>query len=210
MKLHPDAFLLAALRDAMAYHPDVFVFSGDLVHEGNGDDYAYFFNMVKAITLPTPTVFALGNHDIKTEFRATLCAQAGGRDERAVFPTAKRMTPPYGLPYTAIQEIGGYRFVSIDTAIEKSPHGSLDADQQSWLRDTLTTPAEKGTILVGHHPMRSRQQWYDVDFADLLEDPSPTTDIFLYLCGHTHFGEVRQIGSVLQGASKPSPTASKR
>ena len=176
----PAAFFLAALRQAMRGEPDVIVITGDLVHEGTEGDYAYLHEIIRRETGETPVLLTLGNHDFKS------CFYKGYLGENREGP------------YYRKAEIGGYRFCMLDTATEKSPNGAITDEQADWLEEVLRTPSQNGTILLGHHPLESRQAWFHTTYPERLLRTLEQSDVIAYLCGHSHYGEFRIFHNIPQ------------
>ena len=99
------------LRQAVRSKPDVIVITGDLVHEGTTEDYATLRRILKREAGDIPVLPALGNHDFKSRF------YQGYLEETRTGP------------YWSQAEIGGYRFCTLDTSKEGSPHGTITNDQ---------------------------------------------------------------------------------
>lgn len=173
--LPPSAFFLAGLRQAVAERPDLIVLTGDLVHEGTEEDYAYLRELVEENAGGFPVLPVLGNHDFKACFyRGYLGQEKSG---------------PYFYKY----EQSGVRFLVLDTARERCACGSISDQQLDWLEEELKTPAPGGTILLGHHPLESRQAWFHTDCTERFCRILAESDAFAYLCGHAHYAEVRTV-----------------
>ena len=192
----PVEYFRTGLREAAAEHPDLIVLTGDLVHEGTAEDYQYLRRIIEQESRGIPVLPVLGNHDLKACFYQGYLGER--RDGR------------YYYKY----ESGGYRFLVLDTAEERNCHGSITAEQAAWLKEELKTPAPRGTVLLGHHPLESGSAWFHTDcpagFAEILEK----SDVFAYLCGHAHYAEIRTVQGIQQitaesfafGVEPASPT----
>lgn len=179
-RITPDNYFSLGLDKAQKIEADLLVITGDLVHEGTEADYRYLKEKIQAYLPNLPVLYVLGNHDRKAEFyRGVLGEEKAG-------------------PYYRVDQVKGYRLITLDTSIEDQSNGELDDQQLAWLQEELQTPAPKGTILLGHHPILSQQNWFSVNFTDRLLEVLADSDVFLYLCGHAHYGETRQIGPLLQ------------
>lgn len=176
----PTFSLRAALKALAAEKPEVYVFSGDLVHEGGEKVYRALRTLINEEAGGAEIVAVPGNHDDKEAF---------------FHGFLERETPE---AFADVRLVNGYRFLSLDTTRFGTADGTLSQDQQVWLRNQLKQAAPKGTILVAHHPMESVMRWYRVDFREWLLSLLEESDVFLYLAGHTHYGEVRKIGALLQ------------
>jgi 3',5'-cyclic AMP phosphodiesterase CpdA len=118
---------------AMNPQPSLLLATGDLTE--NGTIAAY--QTLKSITdrLPFPVYFALGNHDVRANFRA-------------VFPDVP-VTASGHVQYAVTH--GPLRFVVLDTLAEGQHGGALSAEQAQWLDETLAQDG-RPTVLVLHHP----------------------------------------------------------
>ena len=122
----------------------------------------------------------LGNHDFKQAFyRGYLGEERTGS-------------------YTARYELGGYRFLVLDTAQEGNGCGVISQEQVQWLSEELAQPYGQGTILLGHHPFASRQAWFHTDYPESLGQVLAKSDVIAYLCGHAHYAEDRTVLGVRQ------------
>ena len=176
----PAPYVAAGLREAAAARPDVIVLTGDLVHEGTEEDYRLLRRMVDRECQGIPVIPVLGNHDFKAAFyRGYL-----GRE-------------PEGL-YTARYDINGYCLLVMGTARERCANGCIPEEEVRWLADALRENSREGTILLGHHPLASRQAWFHTDFPESFRRVVEESDVFAYLCGHAHYGEIRTVMGIQQ------------
>lgn len=179
-RILPVPYVVAGLKEAVGAGPDVMVLTGDLVHEGTADDYRYLKEIIKRYAGDIPVIPVLGNHDCKAAFYEG-------------FLEEERQGPYYGK-----QTIGGYRFLTLDTSVEGNCDGVLRGEQVRWLLEELKAPAPNGTVLLGHHPLESRQAWFDTEVEEGLTAALQHTDVIAYLCGHAHYCESRTLGRILQ------------
>lgn len=176
----PDHYVQLALREAAASKPDLIVLTGDLVHEGTIEDYRLLKTLIKRYCGDIPVLPVLGNHDLKQ------CFYEGYLEETR--------EDPYFYEY----EQAGYRFLILDTAEERNGCGVISEEQVDWLEEKLKKPAEIGTILLGHHPLNSRQAWFHTTYPPRMEQILQNSDVIAYLCGHAHYGEDRTIFGIRQ------------
>lgn len=117
---------------ALTPRPDLLLATGDLTETGSIASYRTLKALCDA--LPFPVLPALGNHDVRANFRAvfTDVPQVGGF-----------------VQYVA--EAGPLRIVVLDTLDEGHHGGSFDAERAAWLEEALAA-SDKPTILVLHHP----------------------------------------------------------
>ena len=154
--------------------PPAFVmFTGDLISDDDPQSYRH----LKLLTdrLPSPTYFAMGNHDLRRPFRHLFL----GED------------PPGSEPYYYAFDAVGYRFVVLDSLVEGEVAGELDAAQLAWLDDTLTSVSEQPTVVFMHHPpVPTGVDWLDAhafgngdDLLDILAKHRQVQRVFF---GHVH------------------------
>lgn len=184
----PTPYFELGLKKAVSGHPDLIVLTGDLVHEGDARDYLFLREMVERGADGIPVIPVLGNHDNKRAFREGYLGLTGSActDE----------------PYHAVYEWDGWRFVVIDTAKEGQGDGFVSEDEASWLRSVLAERAQRGTVLLGHHPFESQQGWFTTTLPDGFLEMLQGSDIIAYLCGHAHYNEARPLGHMLQATTE--------
>ncbi|MBW4438420.1 MAG: metallophosphoesterase [Pleurocapsa minor GSE-CHR-MK-17-07R] len=176
----------------LSVKPAFFVISGDLAHEGDTADYQHLRAVLDEETADfnAPVFVALGNHDHRGPFREGYLGQT-----------------PEETAYYFEQTIDGLRLIVLDTEISsegEKVEGRLDAEQLTWLKSVLATPAERGTILVLHHPaLPNALRLLDDhlltnpdDLAEAIRD----TDVIGLLSGHIHFSSVGSFHGVPSAA----------
>lgn len=136
--------------------------TGDLCHDGTQEDYAALREALDDLLGGIPWVALPGNHDN----RAAMSLEMPGA-------------------YDSVRYFGGFRVVTLDTGLGIT--GEIGADQMSWLRSTLGSPAEQGTLLALHHPLLPNQEGLGTahvegDLAGLIAK----SDVLGIFCGHTH------------------------
>ncbi|PRX51394.1 calcineurin-like phosphoesterase family protein [Prauserella shujinwangii] len=149
--------------------------TGDLADAGAPAAYRRLRDLVEpaAHRLGAEVVYAMGNHDERGAFRAEVLGLAPSTGDNDTVTT-----------------VGGLRIVSLDSSEPGRHDGHLAPAQLDWLADVLTTPAERGTVLVVHHPplpspvptvhlLRLRD-------ADRLADVLAGTDVRFVVAGHAH------------------------
>jgi 3',5'-cyclic AMP phosphodiesterase CpdA len=118
---------------ALTPQPDLLLATGDLTEKGSIASYQTLKTI--ADRLPFPVHFALGNHDLRDNFRS-------------VFPEV----PVCGTGHVQYAVVHGpLRFVVLDTLEEGHHGGALSAEQAAWLDETLLED-NRPTVLVLHHP----------------------------------------------------------
>lgn len=129
--------LRRVLRAAMNYaqKPDFFLITGDLVHEGDAEDYRAYRALLDECCGDVPYYVCLGNHDRHRAFHEGFLGESGD------------------APYVRSSVQGGLRIISLDSSPEDATvMGRITPEQLAFLREELKTPAPKGTVVLLHHP----------------------------------------------------------
>lgn len=156
------------------------VATGDLVHEGEAEDYAAFRNLLAEVFPDIPVYCCLGNHDRTAAFRTGFLGETTGVGEGK----AKEY-------YYAVDDAAsGLRVVALDTSHDNSGTGMLSDEQLQWLSRELATPSNGGRLLVLHHPpsvaMPEEFMSHGLVNSAALRDIITGSDIIAILSGHTH------------------------
>jgi len=152
------------------------VFSGDLADCAEPEAYRELRALVEpyAATLGAQVVWVMGNHDEPEPFAQELF------DEHASDPSQDR-----------VYDIDGLRIIALDTSVVGYHHGELTADQLTWLRDHLRTPAPRGTLIAMHHPpiptLIRLMGVIELDDQDAFWDVISGSDVRGILAGHLHY-----------------------
>ena len=166
----------------LGIRPICFIVSGDLTHEGDSDDYRHLRTLLdeESSRFNIPVFVALGNHDHRGPFREGYLGET-----------------PEETAYYFETTIEGLRLIVLDTEISsegEKVEGRLDADQLAWLKSVLAVPAERGTILVLHHPaLPNAFRLLDdhlLTNPDDLAEAIRGTDVIGLLSGHIHFNSI--------------------
>ena len=180
----PTDYFITALKEISNADYDLIVLTGDLVHEGSAQDYAYLKELLDTYACGKPVLPVLGNHDFKKSFYEGFCQRTSDK-------------PVYYVKY-----IHDYRFIVLDTSIEGEGDGYISDEQEKWLFRQLASPYKKGTVLLGHHPFKSEQSWFQTKLPENFIEKLQKTDVIAYLCGHAHFQESRKLGTFIQLTSE--------
>lgn len=154
---------------------DFIMITGDLVHEGTAQDYAYFREILTKNLDPLPVLTVLGNHDRTAAFYEGYLGK-------------KNIEKPYY--YT--EYVKGYRIIALDSSADKSGTGEVDPIQIAWLKNELIKPSENGSIVMLHHPLAGGNLdgimalKNTEDLAEILEQG----DVRAVFSGHTHQNSV--------------------
>lgn len=156
--------------------PEAIVFTGDLADRGETEAYRRLKRIVEpaAEEMGAELVWAMGNHDDRSNFRTLLLGEKAG-------------TAPVDRSY----DINGLRIITLDSTVPGYHHGEISDEQLQWLADELKDPAPDGTILALHHPpvpsildlavlveLRDQQRLADVLWG---------SDVRAILAGHLHY-----------------------
>ena len=128
----------AILRDALARidalpdRPEFIIVSGDLTN--NEDPVAY--QRLRAIwdDVDIPTLFALGNHDSRPDFRREMLGESADLD----------------APYDHEAVIAGVHVIVLDSSTPDQIHGTLEDAQLEWLAAALDRHADLPKVVVLH------------------------------------------------------------
>jgi 3',5'-cyclic-AMP phosphodiesterase len=157
---------------ALKPRPVAIVATGDLVHNGEAEEYAELRRIFANVQIPI--LVGVGNHDRRNAFRAA-------------FPD----TPVDGNGFVQYAtEIGGLRLVMADSLEEGKNPGAYCEARAVWLQRVLDEAPDVPTIVAIHHPpVRSGIQW--------MEDPSPNDDWVLRIAEALR--DRRQVVGVIAG-----------
>ena len=172
--------LTAALKQLAAQNLDFVLFCGDLVHEGTAEDYRLFRQIVDRELKDTPAIICLGNHDRKGPFWE---GYQGEHSER---------------PYYTCQTVKGLRILSLDSACGGEVFGAFAPEEYEWMENVLRQPAERGTILLFHHPVAWDVKELAMEVDDRFRALLKNCDVKAVFCGHTHENDVRFLEGVPQ------------
>ncbi|MCT2581817.1 metallophosphoesterase family protein [Actinophytocola gossypii] len=171
------AHLAAALDtiEAAALPASAFLLTGDLTDNGDPAAYRRLRGLVEpaAASVGAEVVYVMGNHD-----------------DRAAFHTELLGTAPSTAEHDTVVTIGGLRVVVLDTSEPGRHDGHLSTGQLDRLAAELAEPAERGSVLVCHHPpLRSPVPSVDLlrlRNAENLAAVLTGTDVRLVVTGHAH------------------------
>jgi len=160
---------------AMQPRPDCVLVTGDLTDCGLAEEYAIVREQLAR--LPMPVYVVPGNHDRRENFVAGL---SGQRD----------YLPKAGFLNFAIEAFP-VRLIGLDTLVPGESGGTLSAESEAWLAQTLAEGAGRPTLIFMHHPpFRVAVDGMDgilcrvsPDFAGLI---ARHPEIERIVCGHYH------------------------
>ncbi|MEE9427297.1 MAG: phosphodiesterase [Paracoccaceae bacterium] len=134
---HDPKVRLQAAVDHIRQHyqdADFCVISGDLVNEGNADDYRALEQQLAGLGIDY--LLMVGNHDDRAQL-----AQ--------VFPRPKGAMPDHWQYY---RQVDGGLYVFLDTLKPGSGAGEFCAERMGWLQDLLSANSQMPTYIFMHHP----------------------------------------------------------
>lgn len=169
-------------------HIDLVVVSGDVADDGSPQGYRAVRERVAAFALArgAAVVCAAGNHDERTAFAAEL---GSGHLDAAGQPTGVFLDESTA-ERAAVSVVAGYRIITLDSLLPGRVEGAISEQQLAALAAVLAVPAERGSVLVLHHPPVT----LDLPLQQRvgLQNPGPLaralagSDVRIILCGHFH------------------------
>lgn len=148
---------------------DFALVTGDLVHEGQAEDYHLFREIMDQELRGLPYFVCRGNHDQPQPF-------FDGMDFKA----------NETLTYAARHEINGLQIISLDTAQEDSHEGRISQDQMDLLAGWLDQAGDQGSILLMHHPLIWEEEEVCSQVPQGFEDLIAKHKIHGIFVGHVH------------------------
>lgn len=171
-------YLLQKVRESQV---DCVVISGDIVHEGELEDYIYVRELVESIIgNQAKVIYVCGNHDRKEAFKEGLQINCESGD----------------IDY--VEYVGNYRIVVLDSSVEGKENGAVSSKQELWLQEVLKEDYGMGTILTFHHPVVWDIPQMSMPVSPEFEQIIKNSDVFGILCGHTHSNNVRPWNGAVQ------------
>lgn len=166
-KQHPGDNVYKCLSKEINNELNFVLITGDLTHEGSESDYLALRKLLERLLGDIPFIVLPGNHDRRDAY----CRGFFG-----IEPEDK---------LDRVYDLNGLRIITLDTGNSKD--GCILEEQLTWLKETLSHPSQKGTLLGLHHPLIPNQEGldpaaYDRSFCDIIAK----SDIIGIFCGHTH------------------------
>lgn len=170
-KINPTEHLQEAMASWQEEAFDFALITGDLVHEGEQEDYELFKKLWQDNLPEVPYFFCRGNHDRLQPFLQAMAADSSQKER-----------------YLTCQEFKGVRIICLDSAQEQHHEGKISSQQLQQLTDWLSEPAEKGTLLLLHHPLAWEEAAIQTETPDGFEQVIADSDIKGIFVGHIHQG----------------------
>ena len=114
---------------------DVILVTGDLADHGLDAEYA---ELAAELESDVPVLMLPGNHDVSAPLRAGLTSYVD--------------SPGEGHPVHQVRDVGGARFVLVDSTVPGKDHGLLSADSLTWLDGVLGENFDGPLFVAFHHP----------------------------------------------------------
>lgn len=165
----------------------VFV-TGDLIHEGQEDDYQMLKDYMES-QFQVPVFYVLGNHDRTQAFNKAFNISDEGEE----------------YYYSTMFE--GIRIIGLDSSHDNSGVGRISDTQLSWLDKQFEEDKDVPTVVLMHHPLKavlSKNNHLDDDPGHMFLQNSEEVlnrlkvgNILGVFSGHTHSNFVNQSDNVL-------------
>jgi len=159
---------------AMRPKPLALIASGDLTDKGDVDSYRHMVALVGR--WDAPVIWAVGNHDDRTNFRIVLPS-----------------LPDDGHGFVQYEtEVGGLRVIVLDTLDPGRHGGMMCAKRIGWLEARLAEKKRLPTVIVLHHPpVDTGIDWMSALSGErwvrrLEKAIAPAKQVVGILAGHVH------------------------
>lgn len=184
-----------AALNALQPRPDAVIVTGDLVDQGDPEQYAHLKTLLAPLAIPY--FLLVGNHDDRAALRAAF-------PERAELHRDGTF-----IQYAA--DLGPLRLIALDSLVPGHSAGTLCDARLAWLAAQLDDAAGKPTVVALHHPPFA----CGIGHMDELRlEPSAAarlaTLIAAYpnvervMCGHVHRSMFVRFGGTIASAV-PAP-----
>ncbi|MFF0457792.1 metallophosphoesterase [Nocardia africana] len=160
-------------------HLDALILSGDLTDNGSREAYRRLRDAVEPVAaeLGAQVLYVMGNHDERAAFGEVLLDRPAG-------------TVDVEIPHDRVMQVSGLRIIGMDTTTPSRHDGKLEPEQLAWLSDHLRRPADRGTLLVLHHPPLPSAipvaEFLKLQNAEELAAVVEGSDVRMILSGHNH------------------------
>ncbi|RFU46477.1 phosphodiesterase [Paraburkholderia sp. DHOC27] len=185
---------IAALN-ALNPRPDAVVMTGDLVDQGDPEQYAHLQTLLAPLQIPY--YLLVGNHDARSALREAFSDRPELR-EGGEF-----------VQYAA--DIGPVRLLALDSMVPGESGGTLCDTRLAWLEAQLAAAQDKPVIIALHHPPFDCGIGH-MDNIRLDRDATQKLaalvarhpNVERVICGHVHRSMFVRFGGTLASAV-PSP-----
>ena len=174
--------------------PELIINGGDVYNDGADDEFDLFLQQVDGKVsdmCETP-----GNHDWRTRAKSPLGGKIpsgyekfwGAHSSQQPIDTTKIT----GARYEHSKDIGGWRFVFLDTGPCEDDHTPWpvgNPERMTWLRKIITEKPGRATMVFAHHSRLSFGKHGDIEEVDALWQALFDGDVprvSLTMAGHDH------------------------
>lgn len=133
-----NAQFAAAIAQVKALdpRPDLVLLTGDLVDQGQAEEYAMLSRLLAGLDVPFLAI--PGNHDEREAFRRTFAEQS--------------WLPATGPIDYVVGDRGPVRVVALDVTLPGLHHGAVSTEAAAWLDGVLASEPARPTIVMMHQP----------------------------------------------------------
>jgi 3',5'-cyclic AMP phosphodiesterase CpdA len=169
--------------------PDLALLTGDLVENGEAEEYFYLRELVAPLRMP---LFVIpGNHDAREPMREAFIGDG--------------YLPGQGSLNYVIEDYP-LRIIALDTLVPGEGGGTLGADQLRWLDQMLAAAPARASLIMMHHPpfptgihrMDLAGLSDSIAFAEIVRQ---YPNIERILCGHLHRAIETRIAGTVAGTA---------
>jgi 3',5'-cyclic AMP phosphodiesterase CpdA len=185
-KVDTASMLKAAVShvQTLPQQPDLLLITGDLVDQGQPEEYAHLKEILAP--LPYPMLLVPGNHDDRHAMRQA-------------FPHLLVTPSTEHWQFCHQEATWPLRIIGLDTVDPGQSGGFLCADRLTWFASVLNADTHLPTLVMMHHPpfLTGIGHMDDIGlsgreaFADLVRQHD---NIELIICGHLHRNIRSQVG----------------
>ncbi|HEY3597343.1 MAG TPA: phosphodiesterase, partial [Paraburkholderia sp.] len=122
--------------NALQPRPDAVIVTGDLVDQGDPEQYAHLKSLLAPLSIPY--YLLVGNHDDRAALRAT-------------FPERQELFDGGEFVQYAV-DIGPLRVLALDSLVPGASGGQLCDVRLAWLAAQLDAAQDRPVIVALHHP----------------------------------------------------------
>ena len=184
--------LREALGLAQGLQPDLILMTGDLVNDGQPEQYAQLRSLIQSVEVPL--ILVAGNHDDRPLLRALIADLP-----HAVEPLPEDGSGRLEYDYRELLSAGGPRIIVVDTVVAGRHDGHISDEQIAALVERLESGER--TLIAQHHPPYTS----GIGFMDAyglaggqreLESLRAVPGVMGVVTGHLHRHAVHHDGSI--------------
>lgn len=148
---------------------DFILLTGDIVHDGEAEDYKRLRDIFSEYLPDTPIYCSMGNHDRADNFRKGFLGKEVD-----------------GKPYYDVFHHGDLRIITLDSAYHYGMKGYLCREQCDFLKKELSENYGRGTFIITHHPFKCAEKASALTSEYDLGDVIDKSDVIAFFNGHVH------------------------